>query len=107
MDDLQYQVDKLKLATPLEELWQLGRSEGVTVVGSSQEPIDIPPMAYGMATHLFLFRNDDLYRAKRMAELAGRNREVVQTTILDLDHHEFLYLNRATGQMTCSMVLRR
>src|SRR5581483_10755563 len=104
MDDLQYQVDKLKLATPLEELWQLGRSEGVTVVGSSQEPIDIPVMAYGMATHLFLFRNDDLYRAKRMAELAGRNREVVQTTILDLDHHEFLYLNRATGQMVCSMV---
>lgn len=106
-DDVQYLTSKLKLATPFEELWQLGRSEGVTVVASSQEPIDIPVMAYGMASHMFLFRNDDLYRARRMAELAGRNREVVQTTILDLADHEFLYLNRKTGQMVCSKVLHR
>ena len=107
LDDVQYQVDKLKLATPLEELWQLGRSEGVTVVASSQEPVDIPVMAYGMATHLFLFRNDDVYRAKRMSELAGRNREVVQATILDLGEHEFLYINRATGRVVCSKVIYR
>jgi hypothetical protein len=107
LDDLQYMVDKLRLATPMEELWELGRSEGVTVVGSSQEPVDIPVMAYGMATHLFLFKNDDIYRAERMAKLAGRNREVVQGTILDLSDHEFLYLNRKTGRMVCSMVIQK
>ncbi|HEX6461132.1 MAG TPA: hypothetical protein VF032_19605 [Thermoleophilaceae bacterium] len=92
-DDVQYMSDQLGLRDEFEELWMLGRSEGVTVVASSQEPVNIPLMAYGMATHLFLFRNDDLVRARRMAELAGGNREIVQHTILQLPDHEFLYLN--------------
>jgi len=105
-DDIQYMVDKLKLGPEFEELWQLGRSEGVTVVASSQEPVDIPVMAYGQATHLFLFKNPDLYRAKRMAELTGVNREIAQTTLLELPDHEFLYINKSTGKMVRSMVIR-
>jgi len=106
-DDIQYMADQLKLAAEFEELWILGRSEGVSVVASSQEPVDIPLQAYGQATHLFLFRNDDLRRAQRMAELAGRNREVVQETIFSLPQHEFLYINKRSGEMLRSKVLRR
>lgn len=106
-DDIQYMTDKLRLTAEFEELWQLGRSEGVTVVASSQEPVDIPVMAYGMASHLFLFRNDDIYRARRMAELTGVNREVAQETILQLPKHEFLYINRESRQMLRSRVIRR
>jgi hypothetical protein len=105
-DDIQYMADQLRLAAEFEELWMLGRSEGVTVVASSQEPVDIPLMAYGMATHLFLFRNNDLRRAQRMAELTGVNREVAQQTILKLPEHEFLYINRKTGDMVRSKVIR-
>lgn len=105
-DDIQYMADQLKLAPEFEELWMLGRSEGVSVVASSQEPIDIPLMAYGMATHLFLFRNNDLRRAQRMAELTGVNREVAQHTILQLPEHEFLYINKTTSEMLRSRVIR-
>jgi hypothetical protein len=105
-DDIQYQSDQLRLAPEFEELWMLGRSEGVSLVASSQEPVDIPVMAYGMATHLFLFRNDDLYRARRMAELAGVNREIVQTTLLKLPRHEFLYVDKRDGGMARSKVIR-
>lgn len=105
-DDIQYMADQLKLAAEFEELWILGRSEGVSVVASSQEPVDIPLQAYGMATHLFLFRNNDLRRAQRMAELTGVNREVVQTTILQLPSHEFLYINTRTSEMVRSKVIR-
>lgn len=105
-DDIQYMADQLRLAPEFEELWMLGRSEGVSVVASSQEPVDIPLQAYGMATHLFLFRNDDIVRARRMAELTGTNREVTQTTILQLPPHEFLYINKRTGQMIRSKVIR-
>jgi hypothetical protein len=105
-DDIQYMADQLRLAPEFEELWMLGRSEGVSVVASSQEPIDIPLMAYGMATHLFLFRNNDLRRAQRMAELTGVNREVAQHTILQLPEHEFLYINKNTGAMIRSRVIR-
>ena len=104
-DDIQYMADKLKLAPEFEELWMLGRSEGVSLVASSQEPVDIPVMAYGMATHLFLFGNRDLYRAKRMAELMGVNREIAEKTILSLPQHEFLYLDKVSGFMARSKVI--
>lgn len=104
-DDVQYLSDQLRLGPELEELWMLGRSEGVTLVASSQEPVNIPPMAYGMATHLFLYSNPDLYRAQRMAELTGMNREIAVTTILSLPQHEFLYINRKTREMVRSKVI--
>jgi hypothetical protein len=106
IDDVQYVADQLGLATELEELWMLGRSEGVTVVASSQEPVNIPLMAYGMATHLFLFKNPDLRRADRMAELTGVNRDIVRDTILRLPSHEFLYANKATSELVRSKVAR-
>jgi hypothetical protein len=105
-DDIQYMADQLGLAAEFEELWMLGRSEGVSVVASSQEPVDIPLMAYGMASHKFLFRNDDLVRTRRMAELAGANRDVVQTTLLSLPKYEFLYIGPG-GLMLRSKVIRR
>jgi len=104
-DDVQYLADQLRLGTELEELWMLGRSEGVTLVASSQEPVDIPVMAYGMATHLFLYGNPDLRRAQRMAELTGMNREIAVETILALPEHEFLYINRKTRRMVRSKVI--
>jgi len=104
-DDILYLADQLRLSPELEELWILGRSEGVSVVGSSQEPVNIPVMAYSMSTHLFLFKNPDLYRARRMAELTGVNREVAQETIMRLPDYEFLYINKSTGKMVRSMVI--
>ena len=104
-DDVQYLADQLRLFPELEELWILGRSEGVSVVASSQEPVNIPVMAYSAATHLFLFKNPDLYRARRMAELTGVNREVAQETIMRLPDHEFLYINKSTTKMVRSSVI--
>jgi hypothetical protein len=106
-DDVSYLASQLGVTPELEELWLLGRSEGVTLVASSQEPVNIPVMAYGMATHLFLFNNPDIYRARRMAELTGVNREIAQETILSLPPHEFLYINKNTKQLLRSKVTRR
>lgn len=105
-DDIEYFALQLKLNTEFEELWMIGRSEKVSVVASSQEPVNIPVMAYSAATHLFLFKNPDLYRAKRMAELAGLNREIVQETVLALPDHEFLYINKSSGALQRSKVIR-
>ena len=104
-DDILYLSDQLGLKPDLEELWILSRSEGISVVASSQEPVNIPVMAYSAATHLFLFKNPDLYRAKRMAELTGVNREVAQETIMRLPDHEFLYINKSTTEMLRSRVI--
>ena len=105
-DDVQYMSDQLGLREDFEELWMIGRSEGISVVASSQEPVNIPVMAYNAPTHLFLFSNPDLYRARRMAELTGMNREVAQHTILELPEHEFLYIQKNTRVMLRSKVIR-
>jgi hypothetical protein len=105
IDDAQYTADQLRLKVEMEEIWILGRSEKVTMAASSQEPVDIPVMAYGQATHLFLFKNTDRRRAQRMAELTGVNREATEHIIMALDDHEFLYVNRSSGRMVRSKVL--
>jgi hypothetical protein len=105
-DDVRYMSDQLGLRTEFEEIWIAGRSEGITMVASTQEPVDIPVMAYGQATHLFLFRSTDRRRADRMAELTGVNRDVARDTILRLPPHQFLYINRETGRMLTSIVIR-
>ena len=65
---------------------------------------NIPLMAYGMATHLCLFKNPDLRRADRMAELTGVNRDVVRDTILRMPPHEFLYVRKTDSYMARSKV---
>lgn len=105
-DDINVMVDDFKLGPEFTEVWRAGRSEGISLVASAQEPVNIPIAAYGSATHIFLFKNPDLYRAKRMAELTGINREVTQETILRLPDHEFLYINKSSGEMLRSRVIR-
>ena len=105
-DDIQYMAVELKLNDEFKEIWQIGRSEGISLVVSSQEPVDIPVMAYGAATHLFLFKILDDVRAKRMSELTGVNREVVRATLPLLPDHEFIYVNKSTGLIVRSIVIR-
>lgn len=106
-DDVNYLADDLKLGPDLRELWYLGRSQNITMVASSQEPVNIPIAAYGSATHLFIFKNPDLYRVKRLAMMAGANRDLVRETIIRLPRHEFLYINKDTGEMLRSKVAKR
>lgn len=105
-DDVQYLSDNLKLGTEFETFWMLGRSEQISMVASTQEPVDIPVLAYGQATHLFLFQNPDIYRVRRMAELTGVNREIVMEVLPDLPPHEFLYVNKLQRSMLRSKVIR-
>jgi hypothetical protein len=97
----------LGLGGHLAVLWQIGRSEGISLVVSAQEPVNIPPTAYGSASHLFIFKNPDMYRVRRLGELTGFNRDVAFETIQHLPKHQFLYINKDTGEMLTSMVERR
>ena len=105
-DDLAFMSDQLHLRSQFQALWTIARSEGVSLVASSQEPVNIPPLAYTAASHLFFFKVLDRRRADRIGEQTGVNREITRETILELPDHEFLYVNKSTGQMVRSMVIR-
>jgi hypothetical protein len=106
LDDVIYVSRQLGLRGELEELWQMGRSEGISIFANAQEPVNIPPVAWSSATHLVIFKNPDMYRVRRLGELTGFNRDVAFDTILRLPPHEFLYVNKDTGAMLRSNVVR-
>lgn len=105
-DEIWWLTNPLKLSDTFEEFWTAGRSNHITVVASTQKPVDIPLLAFDQATHLFLFRNTDRYRIRRMAEFAGADSDVVRNLIPRLPRHEFLYVDTRTGTMLRSKVTR-
>lgn len=104
-DDVIVMTREMGLDRTFRVLWIEGRSAGISVVASAQEPVNIPPMAYGMASHLFIFKNPDMYRVRRLGELTGFNREVAFETIQQLPPHEFLYIHKDSGLMMRSKAI--
>lgn len=82
----------LHLAVNFEQFWTAGRSDNLTVVASTQEPVYIPRLAFTAATHLFLFQNNDEQRIKRISEMSAGNGRLVRELLPELPPHEFLYI---------------
>lgn len=96
-DELQYLCERLGLADDLAELWQQGRSLGVSIVGASQRPRYVPLAAYSQATHLFLWRSNDEADLRRLSELNGADTRTVRAVLPQLGRHEVLYVNTRDG----------
>jgi hypothetical protein len=60
----------------LKFLLQQGRSAGISVVAMTQRPAFIPLAFYDQATHLFVWRDNDLRNRQRIGELAGNARRL-------------------------------
>lgn len=103
LDELRYITGTLGLARHAELLWLQGRSLGVSLVGGTQRPAWVPLEAYDQATHLFLWRETDETNLRRLGGLAGVDTRTVRETIVELEHHEVLYVNTRTGQLWRSL----
>ena len=92
LDEVRYLSDTLRLQGDLETLWLQGRTLGVTMVASTQEPVSVPRVAFSQIEHLFVFRLTDRERITRAAELAGSMTDEVREIIPRLSQHEALYV---------------
>jgi hypothetical protein len=92
-DELWYWCAELGLEHELKTWWSQGRSAGLTVMGSTQRPVDIPLLAYNSATHLFLFADNDERNLARVSGLGGLPTAEVKRIISKLPMHEVLYVN--------------
>ena len=98
LDELREIVDFLKLSRTCERIWLQGRSNNVSMVGGMQRPRHAPLSAYSQATHLFLWGGNDDVDLKRVSEISGRvDRKAIRETLLELDIHEFVYVNTRDG----------
>jgi hypothetical protein len=94
VDELKILSDKLKLRDHLETMYIAGRSRGITMIGSTQAPRDVPSDVYDQATFFFFGPGmRDIRTLDRLGEISGdrnRLREVVPN--LSFERHEFYVL---------------
>lgn len=103
-DEVSYLSDTLRMDQQLKFLLQQGRSAGISVVAMTQRPAFIPLAFYDQATHLFVWKDNDLRNRQRIGELAGNARRVVEREVGDLRKREVLYLHKDSGYRVRTIV---
>lgn len=94
-----WELTRIGLARELEQLWSQGRSAGLTVVGATQRPVDIPLLAYNSASHLFMFADNDDVNLRRLQGIGGMNGRDIQAMVRALPLHDVLYIGTRTREL--------
>lgn len=87
----------------LKRLYGRGRSMGTGVWTASQRPVDIPLLAYSMASHLFLGNDPDVRGRKRYDEIGGVDAGMVshETSLLQKRHWLYIMRHGPNGPCLC------
>jgi hypothetical protein len=93
----------LQLRPLLENNWQRGRSQPLTVIAATQQPANAPSSMYDQPRWVFLGRTLDQGRHERIGEIGGHT-EAIQEILPTLRHREFLIVDRREGDMWITMV---
>jgi hypothetical protein len=83
---------RLRLEDYLVDIWERGRSEGVTLVGGTQAPRFMPSHLYDAPSYTFLGRVTDQRVRIRFREIGGYSDELGQA-IARLRRHEFAHVS--------------
>ncbi len=108
IDELKIMSDKLRMRDHIETMYIAGRSRGITMIGSTQAPRDVPSDFYDQATWFFFGAMRDTRTLDRIGEIAGdrpRIREVVPA--LDFEAHEFFVVGPGFEAITAMAPVRR
>lgn len=99
LDEITYFTQDLNLKPMIELLLRQARSLNISVVGGTQRPRHIPLTFYDQATHLFIWRDNDIENVRRYSGMGGADTVRVKQTIPILPLHEVLYVNTRNGEM--------
>lgn len=89
-EELLYLSQDLGLADELTTLWTQGRSNGISVIGGTQRPVNIPLYAYSQASHLFMFGDNDDRNLDRLQGIGGMNGRHLRELVRSLPMHDVL-----------------
>jgi hypothetical protein len=90
-DEIRFLTDNLGLRTEVETLWLQGRSNRITMVAATQEPVAVPRVVFNQIDHLFIWKYSQRERTKIAAEMTGNSYELAREAIPRLAKHEALY----------------
>ncbi len=88
----------LSLEAVLENSWQRGRDQPLTLIAGTQQPANAPSSMYDQAAHIYLGQTRDVGRHQRLSEIGG-DTETIKAVLPTLELHEFLYVHRFSGRM--------
>jgi len=88
----------LSLSSVLENNWQRGRDQPLTVIAATQQPASAPSSMYDQPRWVFLGRTLDVGRYQRISELGG-DTEAIKAALPTLGFQEFLAVDRHEGAM--------
>lgn len=88
----------LGLRAPLENLWQRGRDQPITLIAATQRPAMAPPSMYDQPRWVLFGRTLDVGRYQRISEIGG-DTEAIKAILPKLRHFEFLAIDRWEGEM--------
>lgn len=88
----------LALSAPMENAWQRGRDQPLTLIAGTQEPVEAPGSMYTMARWVFMGQTHDVGRYQRISEIGG-NTAVIKAVLPTLQFQEFLAVDRRYGRM--------
>lgn len=87
-------LSDLGLDREMRAIWGRGRSMHCAMWGGSQRPVDIPVLAYGSASHLFLGNDPDERSRKRYDEIGGVAPRLIREATAALPRYWWLYVRR-------------
>lgn len=102
VDEVGYLCKTLKLTWLCEQLWEQGRSLGISFLAATQRPRHVPLTMFSSASHLFLGGTNDVEDLKRLGGLNGADTALVKAVLQRLQSkltHEILYVNAQTGSL--------
>lgn len=109
-EELHYLCAELGLDKELVTIWTQGRSNGISLVGATQRPVNIPLYAYSSASHLFFFNDNDETNLKRIQGIGGMQADNIRRQVGTLPKYDVLYIgtrDRATVRTRVPIIQRK
>lgn len=92
-DEIAFIEDELRLRPIINRYWREARSQGITIVASTQRPRYVSRYMHSEPSWSVAFRPSDEDDAARVAEIIGGRRQY-KDLLMDLGRYEFLLINR-------------
>jgi len=93
----------LGLEAVLENAWQRGRSQPLTIVAATQQPANAPRSFFDQPWMIGIMKMLDAGRFERLAEIGG-NTAAIKATLPTLRQDEILFIHRPSGELIITEV---
>jgi hypothetical protein len=97
-DEFAFLAD-IGLESEFETIYRTGRGLEITMIANIQNPVFVPRVAFDQITHLFLWKQTERDRLRRIGEIAGDLGPQVVQALPDLPDFDVLYANTDSGEL--------